>query len=62
MLIEMPFDGAWSGRKRYGVGQRRFSPGSFQKLGKRLKSSENNNISGFYKEMDSRFFVYMLYS
>ena len=31
VLISMPFDGASSGEKRYGDGQRRLSPGSFQK-------------------------------
>ena len=30
MLISMPFDGASSGGKRYGAGQRHLSPGSFQ--------------------------------
>ena len=46
----MPFDGALSGGKRYGAGQSRLSPSSFQKgseNGGGLKSNGTSNIVGF---------------
>ena len=52
VLMSMPFDGASSGGKRYGAGQRRLSPGSF------LKGSENLERTGKkWNQLQSRIFI-----
>ena len=40
VLISMPFDGASSGGKRYGAGQRHIFPGSFQKGSENREKTE----------------------
>ena len=47
MLISMLFDGTSNGGKCYGAGQRRLSPGSFQKGSENRKSNGTSNIAGF---------------
>ena len=45
MLISMPFDGTLNGGRCYGAGQRRLSPGSFQKGSEKQWNQQHSRIS-----------------